>query len=586
MRSRHRTRRTLTRVAFASVAATAAAGTAVSGAHAVADAPSPSEEIAAPIETAAPVESPPPADTTTPETTVPAPTVPDTSSPPADTTPTTVTPSLESTPTTTTTTTPTTSTTTTTTSTTTTTTVPPVSEPTTVAPSELTHRAEEPPVGAPTAEQTPDDGPPPDSVPVDTTVPQHPNRAASKYDGVYANGVPIDVVMATTRQLESGGDYSAQAQGSSASGAYQVIDSVWNGYGGHARAVDAPPDVQDQFAYEAFVAILKRYGSDVSTIPLAWYYPAAIGDAALMDLVPAPDAGNVLTPREYQAKWMEMYLRLVGEGSPAFVPDDTNPLIPAIAFPVLGPVTFVHDWHFARDGGERLHEGIDIHGVSGQPLRAAFDGVITDIRPTNAGIAGVGIQLTRSDGTYANYFHLNDDTPGTSIGSAPLSLRVHPGIAVGTYVKAGQIIGYMGDTGNAGIPHLHFELRGADGIPMDPYPAVLAAQQREQCSVGIGPWSTMFVSPATVARTLGALTEVERLGLLEYVASLPGPYQIVGPDGARWTVGADGSVTASGRGALITPGQGRCTIIPDGIYGTAGQGLDSSQLDWWRNEAE
>ena len=60
------------------------------------------------------------------------------------------------------------------------------------------------------------------------------------------------------RYLESGNDYGARAAVSSASGAYQVIDSFWNNYGGYPRAYLAPPAVQDQFAYESFVAILKR----------------------------------------------------------------------------------------------------------------------------------------------------------------------------------------------------------------------------------------------------------------------------------------------------------------------------------------
>lgn len=54
------------------------------------------------------------------------------------------------------------------------------------------------------------------------------------------------------KQRESGGDYNAQNPTSSASGAWQFLDSTWNGYGGYSRAVYAPPDVQDAKAREVW----------------------------------------------------------------------------------------------------------------------------------------------------------------------------------------------------------------------------------------------------------------------------------------------------------------------------------------------
>lgn len=55
--------------------------------------------------------------------------------------------------------------------------------------------------------------------------------------------IPESIVM-----CESGGDYRAENPSSSASGAYQIIDSTWGGYAGYGHASDAPPHIQDQRA--------------------------------------------------------------------------------------------------------------------------------------------------------------------------------------------------------------------------------------------------------------------------------------------------------------------------------------------------
>jgi hypothetical protein len=419
--------------------------------------------------------------------------------------------------------------------------------------------------------------------------------AASIYDEVYANGLPLGTAMATTRFLESGNNYESVITTATASGAYAIIDQFWNNYGGYPRAYLAPPDVQDQFAYEQFVNILKRNGNNLAAIPVAWYFPAALRDPSLMDIVPMPEAGNRLTIREYQQRWLTTFFELLEQGSPPFLPADVDPLIPMIAFPVLGPVEFVHDFGAPRgEHGERFHEGQDLLGVPGQPLRAAFDGVVTRIQTDPSGISGVVMTITRSDGLRANYFHLNDDIPGagTDDNSAPAGLRIHPRMAVGDTVKAGQIVAYMGNTGNAvNTPHLHFELRTPEGVSIDPYPAMLAAQQREQCSVGIGPWSTDFVSPDEEAKfhaDFALLPLEDQAALMWMAASIPEPpvhLIAIGPDGHRWEIDEAGHVRAVGVAALIQPGDGECEKIPalDLVFGSdaSGVGRDLLPTDWW-----
>ena len=81
----------------------------------------------------------------------------------------------------------------------------------------------------------------------------------------------LAVILATIRHMETGGDYTVAVTTSTASGAYGFLDSSWGGYGGFARAKDAPPDVQDAKAAELAMYILERNGGDVSTIPVSWY---------------------------------------------------------------------------------------------------------------------------------------------------------------------------------------------------------------------------------------------------------------------------------------------------------------------------
>src|SRR5690606_24436904 len=107
-------------------------------------------------------------------------------------------------------------------------------------------------------------------------------------------------------------------------GAYQFIDSTWDGYAGYLRAGDAPPDVQDAKAAELVTTILDRHDGVVAAVPVIWYIghlPAA--DSAEWDTVPHPDAGNVLTPRKYQQRWLSQHAELLAaslaDGTPSAV---------------------------------------------------------------------------------------------------------------------------------------------------------------------------------------------------------------------------------------------------------------------------
>jgi murein DD-endopeptidase MepM/ murein hydrolase activator NlpD len=129
------------------------------------------------------------------------------------------------------------------------------------------------------------------------------------------------------------------------------------------------------------------------------------------------------------------------------------------AFPVQGRCAFIDTWHADRGEG-RLHEGVDIIAASGKELYAVADGTITRVyTAATASRTGNGYRLTAPDGTYYFYAHLSTFAPGVVLGSV---------------VRAGQLIGYVGATGNASVPHLHFEVHPGGGAPVNPYPLVKA----------------------------------------------------------------------------------------------------------------
>lgn len=116
-----------------------------------------------------------------------------------------------------------------------------------------------------------------------------------------------------------------------------------------------------------------------------------------------------------------------------------------------------------RSGG-RTHEGIDILATLGQEVYAMADGMLTTqtiAGATNATLSGNLWRLTASNGgTIYVYGHLSGFAPGLTKGSL---------------VYKGQVLGYVGDTGNSGPGnyHLHFEIHPGGGSAVDPLPLLL-----------------------------------------------------------------------------------------------------------------
>jgi murein DD-endopeptidase MepM/ murein hydrolase activator NlpD len=146
-------------------------------------------------------------------------------------------------------------------------------------------------------------------------------------------------------------------------------------------------------------------------------------------------------------------------------PDMREPIGPReIIVPIKGirVAGLIDTWGAPRDGGRR-HEGIDIMVPAWTPVRAAATGTIVKLFSSSRG--GVTLYQTDASGRLILYYaHLNGYLPG---------------MREGMRVKQGQEIAYVGQTGNATTPHLHFEIQRVNapgqwwrGEPVNPYLAL------------------------------------------------------------------------------------------------------------------
>jgi hypothetical protein len=398
--------------------------------------------------------------------------------------------------------------------------------------------------------------------------------------------IPQDLgyILLTIRTLESGGRYDVPPNKGRASGAYQFIASTWNNYAGYPHAYLAPQDVQDERALSDVRSILWTWKGDVSMVPVIWYYPKAANDPELMDEVPLPSLGNRLTVREYQRRWLEVLAFITGDPSGfrlALAPPGLQYLsglppeierqpagLDQVAFPVLGSAVVTPPHPCALDSCEPGSPAI-IYGQKLQPVLAAVDGVVTAVELDDPVSGAVTLTLTDIDGRTFHYAGFNDDTPGTDDGDASPSLRFTALGQVGATVRAGQIIGFMGDTDpmpsdeNRGAPtqavwpHIRLTIRDQDGTRLDADALVVAAQRAQACHVGIGPWSV----PADRRLDARANTASEQRSDVDVSAILNG----------GWTLESDGTVTAFGRSALILAPEG-CEWAPGDAFGPGASG--------------
>lgn len=114
------------------------------------------------------------------------------------------------------------------------------------------------------------------------------------------------------------------------------------------------------------------------------------------------------------------------------------------------------------------------------PLVATVDGRIKWLRWSNSANAGNMLALTDDDGWEYWYIHINNDTPGTDDGANRYDQAFADGIRAGQRVKAGEVIAWVGDSGNAedSGAHLHFEMHAPDGRVINPFNSLARASLR------------------------------------------------------------------------------------------------------------
>jgi murein DD-endopeptidase MepM/ murein hydrolase activator NlpD len=119
------------------------------------------------------------------------------------------------------------------------------------------------------------------------------------------------------------------------------------------------------------------------------------------------------------------------------------------------------------DGTRHFHTGVDVRAAAGTPILAAAGGVVK--RAGERGGYGNAVEIDHGNGVSTLYAHARE-------------LSVQPGDTI----EEGQALGFVGQTGKATGPHLHFEVR-VQGKPVDPRRALNAYGVRAEVTIEEGP---------------------------------------------------------------------------------------------------
>jgi putative cell wall-binding protein len=225
-------------------------------------------------------------------------------------------------------------------------------------------------------------------------------------------------------------------------------------------------------------------------------------------------------------------------GNPAL----KGPLKP-MTFPVAGRVSFSDTFGAPRTG--HTHAGQDLMGAKMTPLVATVDGVVTQLTIPEPSY-GYALVIRGDDGWTYHYLHINNDTPGTDDGRAPLDKVFGPGITKGSRVMAGQLVAFLGDSGNAVNPMASLEAAHRLAAPVglsSSFPR-LSGEDRLETAVAIsragwadGASEVVIASAERYAEALPASVLAARLDVPLLLTAGPGLADVVGTEISRLKAG-------------------------------------------------
>jgi murein DD-endopeptidase MepM/ murein hydrolase activator NlpD len=331
---------------------------------------------------------------------------------------------------------------------------------------------------------------------------------------IFGGDVTVGTVTAKSKASANSRASSADSQGSLVSGlvvqgqavapgvATQFPIGDW-GYVVTLQEGKASLDAEDARGARAFVTALQvrltadHYGLPAGTEVMVGYAEAA----AKVDIAAKPERKHKPTkaPKPKPAK---KPVKGVGAETPTFQvrpPPDVTPQLTAggYVFPVYGPCSFGDTFGAPRPWiTAGWHHGEDIFAQLGTPLLAVADGTVFSVGWNDLG--GYRLWLRDRDGNEFYYAHMS--------AFSPFAVN-------GQQVKAGTVLGFMGNSGDAETTpyHLHFEIHpvgllymGYDGV-VNPYPYLMAWKRLEDVEFAkVAGWAPP-ISPTSSAPKPGAI---------------------------------------------------------------------------------